>query len=301
MSWPSPRGTPREPGSTRACTASNGRLDYEALITDPEVEVVFNALPNGLHAPWNSRALRAGKQVLTEKPSASNGPEARQVQQVVAETGRHYIEAFHYRYHPVIARLLETVGSGEIGEVVRVESRVVIPAPPVDDLRWSYELAGGALMDIGCYSLHVQRTLGALLGGEPTLVSARGEEGPANVDARVEAALAFPSGATGLATCDMDADAWSCTALVAGTLGEVLVPRFIDCHEDPRVVVTVAGATREEVLPERSTYDFQLDALTALIRAGTPVPTDAEDAARTMELIDRVYEACGIGVRPTHP
>ena len=123
---------------------------YQAVIDDPEVEAIYNPLPNGLHGPWNLRAIAAGKQVLSEKPSASNAAEARAVRDAAAAAGVQVMEAFHYRYHPVMARMLEIAASGELGEIVDVDVRMGYPIANPDDPRWSLGLAGGSLMDVGC-------------------------------------------------------------------------------------------------------------------------------------------------------
>jgi predicted dehydrogenase len=151
---------------------------YEDVIADPEVEAVYNPLANALHAPWNLAAVRAGKHVLTEKPSASNAEEAREVRDAAAAAGVTVMEGFHYLYHPVTRRLHELLDSGELGELRAVEADMIMPAPDDTDPRWSYELAGGGLMDLGCYSLHAQRVLAPWAGGAPRLVAARGGERP---------------------------------------------------------------------------------------------------------------------------
>jgi predicted dehydrogenase len=146
---------------------------YADLIADPEVDVVYNPLPNGLHGPWNSRALQAGNHVLSEKPSASNAEEATAVGEAVRKAGTTFMEAFHYLFHPVTRRLLAIAESGELGRIEHVATMVAIPAPPDTDPRWSLPLAGGAMMDLGCYSLHAQRMVGRFAGGPPALASAR--------------------------------------------------------------------------------------------------------------------------------
>ena len=123
--------------------------DYQALIHDPEVEVVYNALPNGLHGPWNIAALKAGKHVLSEKPSASTAAEAKKVRAVQETTGARFMEAFHYRYHPVMERIVELATSGEIGTLKNVDIVMGFPLDQPDDPRWDFQLAGGSLMDVG--------------------------------------------------------------------------------------------------------------------------------------------------------
>ena len=126
---------------------------YAEVIDDPEVEVVYNALVNSLHAKWNSYALNAGKHVLSEKPFASNATEALLVRDVAQSAAGQIVEGVHYLHHPVNQRLAELVTSGELGDIQRVEIELTIPAPPDSDPRWSLELAGGATMDLGCYVL----------------------------------------------------------------------------------------------------------------------------------------------------
>jgi predicted dehydrogenase len=145
---------------------------YAKVIDDPEVQVVYNALVNSLHAKWNSYALNAGKHVLSEKPFASNATEALLVRDVARSASSQIVEGFHYLHHPVNQRLRELVTSGELGEVKQVNIELTIPAPPDSDPRWSLELAGGATMDLGCYVLNAARQVGRWLGQTPSVVSA---------------------------------------------------------------------------------------------------------------------------------
>ena len=126
---------------------------YQQVLDDPNVNVIYNALHNGAHAPWNIKALEAGKHVLSEKPSASNAAEAKEVSAAVSKSGKVFMEGFHYYYHPVFQRALAIIKSGEIGEVIKVESSLLIPRPDESDLRLKFELAGGSMMDVGCYAL----------------------------------------------------------------------------------------------------------------------------------------------------
>ena len=274
---------------------------YEALVDDPEVEAIYNPLANGLHGPWNLRAIAAGKHVLSEKPFASNLAEALVVRDAGHAAGVRVMEAFHYRYHPVMLRMMELASGGELGSIVRVEMDADIPAPPLDDPRWSVELAGGALMDLGCYSLHVNRTLGAYLGGDPVLVAARGREHPGapGVDEWVEADLEFPSGATGAANCNMAAREVRFALRIIGTEGEALAHNLLAPPVDDRITVSIGGARHVEHLGTRTSYTYQLEAFTQWVREGGTIPTDADDAVENMRMIDAVYEACGMPLRRT--
>ncbi|MFE7447986.1 Gfo/Idh/MocA family protein [Streptomyces chartreusis] len=273
---------------------------YADLLADPEVEVVYNPLANGLHGPWNLAALAAGKHVLSEKPSASNAEEAAEVRDAAVKSGSVFMEAFHYLFHPVTRRLHEIVESGELGELRRVETLVAIPAPGDSDPRWSLSLAGGALMDLGCYSLHAVRMLAPWAGGAPRLVSARGGQraGAPGVDEWLDADLEFPGGATASARCHMAYGDLEMSCRVIGSRGEALAPNFVLPHLDDRLVVRTPDGERTERLGARSSYTYQLEALAAHIRRDGPLPLDADDALATMRLIDESYRAAGFEPRP---
>lgn len=278
---------------------------YDDVVTDPDVEVVYNALPNALHAPWNLRAIRAGKHVLAEKPFASNTGEAREVAAAASAAGVTVLEAFHYPFHPIFQRVCELLGSGVLGEIVDVEAPMRMPAPPDEDPRWSLELAGGAMMDLGCYSLHCARQIGRrFLGGEPTVVraTARERNGRPGVDEFLTAELSYPSGATAHVGGDMDAPGWDFHLTVTGTEGVLQVPDFPLPQRDDTLVLELAGGTRSvEHLGRRSTYTYQLEALAAHLRQGTPLPYDVDDTVPQAQLIDAAYRAAGFEPRPSMP
>ncbi|MFF4521145.1 Gfo/Idh/MocA family protein [Streptomyces bluensis] len=273
---------------------------YAELVADPEVEVVYNPLANGLHGPWNMAAVAAGKHVLTEKPSASNAEEAAEVHKAVTKAGTVFMEGFHYLFHPVTRRLHELLESGELGELRHVDTVMAMPAPPESDPRWSFPLAGGALMDVGCYALHAQRMVAPWAGGAPRLVAARGGEraDAPGVDEWLDADLEFPNGATGSARCHMAHHEVRFSCRIVGSRGEATALNFVQPHLDDRVVVRTAAGERTEELGRRSSYTYQLDAFAAHLREGAPLALGADDALTTMRLIDDCYRAAGFPVRP---
>ena len=275
---------------------------YADLLADPEVEAVYNPLANSLHAPWNKAAIQAGKHVLTEKPFASNSIEAAQVRDLAKGRDLVLFEGLHYLYHPLTKRLLALLADDELGSIERVESTLFMPAPAEDDPRWSLALAGGALMDLGCYALHAQRVLGAFAGGEPRIVGATGSvrAGAPGVDEWVDARLRFPSGATGLARCSMVSDGWDMSLRVVGSSGEAYIPDFLYQRYDDRIIVTSGSEERTEHCGEATSYTYQLRAFVDAVRDGAPYRTDADDAVDTMELIDTCYRSIGLEPRPVH-
>ena len=265
---------------------------YQDVVTDPEVDVVYNPLANSLHAPWNLAAVAAGKPVLTEKPFARNREEARRVAAAARAAGVTVMEGFHYLFHPVTRRALELAGDGTLGELTRVEVRMGMPTPQPGDPRWSLALAGGALMDLGCYGLHIMRRFGVPSVGRATA----GLHSP-DVDAWCGVELGFPSGATGLSTHTMVADEDSFTLRVVGTKGEAFVHDFIKPNDDDRVTIRTDDGTTVEHLGKRTSYTYQLEAFAAHVQRGEPVPLDTDDAVANMALIDDAYRAAGMPPR----
>jgi len=268
--------------------------DYAQLLADPAVDAIYNPLPNGLHGRWTIAALTAGKHVLCEKPFTANAAEAREVAEVAAGTDRVVMEAFHYRYHPVALRMLEIVKSGQLGELRHVEASFCFPLPRFADIRYRFDLAGGALMDAGCYAVHMVR----LLGGEPDVVSARAKLRGANVDRAMRAELAFPGGHTGRITCSMwSSDVLRISARAVGTKGEMRVRNPLAPQLGHRIAVRTAAGRRIERLSRRASYAYQLDAFAGAVRNGEPVITDPADSIRTMTVIDAIYRAAGLPPR----
>ncbi len=273
--------------------------DYRAVLDDPEIEAVYNPLANALHGPWNLAAVAAGKHVLTEKPFASNAVEASAVRDAAAAAGVHVVEAFHYRYHPLMQRMLDIAGSGEIGELVLVEARMLMPPPAAGDPRWQADLAGGGLMDVGCYAVHAIRDLAPFAGGEPMIRTARAGEIPEypGVDAWLSASLEFPNGLPAIFESSMTHGVWDFSLRLVGSRGEAYAPAYLQPHQDDRIIVTIGTEQRTEHLGARTTYTYQLEAFTRLVRDGVPMTTDSDDAVVTMQLIDDLYAAAGMSPR----
>ena len=269
---------------------------YEDVLEDPEVDIVYNPLANSLHGPWNIAAVRAGKPVLAEKPYARNADEAREVAAAAQAAGVPVVEAFHYRYHPVTCRLLELIALGDLGELRHVEVDMGMPAPGDDDPRWQLELGGGALMDLGCYGLHVLRTVGKILGAAPEVVAARAVERVPGVDARCDVDLRIGD-LTARSNHSMVDDEYHFTISVQGSRGEALVHNFVKPQEDDRLTIRTLAGDRVERFGTRASYTYQLEAVAAHLADGTPLPVDDVDAIENMTLIDAAYRAAGLEPR----
>jgi predicted dehydrogenase len=274
---------------------------YEDLLADPDLDAVYNPLPNGLHGRWTAAALEAGKHVLCEKPFAANADEAAAVAAVAERTGRVVMEAFHYRYHPFITRALDIVGSGRLGEVRRIETFFRARLRPAADIRWNLELGGGALMDIGSYPVHLLRTLA---GQEPAVVSATAGVRSPDVDRWLRAELAFDDGRTGFVSASMlSRRSRASGARVTGSQGSLELENFTAPYRWNTLVLRTRRERRVEHVPrEPVTYAAQLRAFADAVLRGVPPPTGPEDAVANMRLIDACYVAAGLPPRqPTTP
>jgi predicted dehydrogenase len=271
---------------------------YEDLLADPDIDAVYNPLPNSLHGPWTLAAIAAGKHVLCEKPFASNADEAAQVAEAASASGLVVMEAMHYRYHPLTQRLAELVA--ELGPVQHLQCWTSFAIVNPGDIRYEFDLGGGALMDGGCYALDCLR----LLGGDEAAVMGALADPVTNAlgmtaDRSLAVRLSFPGGATGWFESSFTRDGGFRADLhVICEDGLVHLDNFIFPHR-ARLLATRDGAVvADETGTEETTYVYQLRAFAAAIAGGDPVPTSAAHAAVTMRLIDDAYRAAGLAVRP---
>lgn len=161
---------------------------YEALLEDKGIDAVYIPLPNNLHKPWTIAALQAGKHVLCEKPLALNAAEARQMVSAAEENERVLMEAYMYRYHPRMDKVLALIREGELGELRFIHSAFTFNLTNPDNIRLAPDLGGGALMDVGGYCIDISRIIS---GREPRAVQALYSEGATGVDLQMAATLDF--------------------------------------------------------------------------------------------------------------
>jgi predicted dehydrogenase len=272
---------------------------YEELLADPDIDAVYNPLPNSLHGPWTLRAIEAGKHVLCEKPFASNADEAAQVAQAASASGLVVMEAMHYRYHPLIQRLTEVVG--ELGPVRHIQAWTSFAIVNPGDIRYDYSLAGGALMDGGCYALDCLRLLG---GDECSVTGALADPVdsaavPEAADRSLAVRLAFRGGVTGWFESSFTRDgAFRADLHVICEDGLVHLDNFIFPLRGRLTATRKGTVVTDEPGAGESTYVYQLRAFAAAIASGEPFPTSAASALVTMRLIDDAYRAAGLAPRP---
>jgi predicted dehydrogenase len=268
---------------------------YQDLLDDPEIDAVYNPLPNSLHCEWTVRALEAGKHVLCEKPMASNADEARRMADAAEKSGRVLMEAFHWRYHPLAQRLREVVESGVLGEIRHIAVSLCVPMIIPGNIRYRYELGGGALMDVGAYAVNILRFLAQ---SEPTVHHARAKLSSPQVDRWMTADFDFDDGRSGRITCSLfSARLLSMSARVTGELGELRVLNPIAPHIYHRLKIVTAERSTVEHVSGESTYVHQLRAFAAAVAGDTPLKFNALDSVANMAVIDSVYLAAGLARR----
>jgi predicted dehydrogenase len=271
----------------------NAHDSYEAMLADPEIDAVYIPLPNGLHGRWTLAAIDAGKHVLCEKPFTANADEARRVAKAAKSSGLVVMEAHHSSHHPQTKRAAEIVRSGMLGDLESAEAAFIVPMPPSSDIRWNLALAGGSLMDLGCYPV---RWLRDVLGVVPTVTAASASDRD-GIDASMDARLDY-AGTPGRVRAAM----WTnppmlIGAEVRGSAGVMKVRMPFQPHLKGKISVDGPGLRLREKADKHASYAYQLEAFRDAVVAGGPNITDAAAAVETMQTIDDIYLAAGMDVR----
>ena len=274
--------------------------DYDMVLNHPDVDLVYIPLPSTVQAQWAVRALKAGKNVLCEKPLSANGTTARAIADAADAAGRRAFVGFHYRLHGFTRGLLEVLASGVLGEVQRVEFDYSIPHFVVQpgNIRLDADLGGGSFMDVGCYAVDL---IGAAWG-EPRVISAEVvlSDSDPRVDLQTDAVLELPGGIPALVRSSfIGDDKGSMSLRVTGTVASleatsVIVPQW---GAQLRVTAGESVLVEEKAVEGENSYARQLEHVAAVLRAGTPSELDARLGVGTMTVIDEVYRAAGLQPR----
>jgi len=277
---------------------------YESLLADPQVDAIYNSLPNSLHHRWTIAALEAGKHVLCEKPFAVHTGEAEEMFDVAGRQGRVVVEAFMYRCHPLILAVQKAVADGVIGQVTMIRSSFCYRTTKIaGNVRFDAALAGGSLMDVGCYCVNFSRFFA---GGEPVRVTGCGHLHESGVDDRVVASLEFGNGILASFACGMSAHADN-TATINGTEGVIEIPIpwkppapesgfTIARGTPPKMdgpVKPPAGPARETVrVPVTGElYGIEADAFAACVLDGVAPWITPADTIGNMRVLDQLQLA----------
>ena len=267
---------------------------YEELLADPNVDAIYNPLPNQLHVPWTAKAAEAGKHVLCEKPLSLTVAEAETLLAVRARSGVKIGEAFMIRSYPQWLRLRELLREGRIGNLRSITGFFSYFNNDPSNIRNRVECGGGALYDIGCYCIHVSRYAFAQ---EPTRVVASVDRDPQmHIDRLTSAVLDFPGGQS-IFTCSTQLAAYQRVQFL-GTKGriEIEIPFNAPKDRPTRIFIDDTGdlsgsGITTESFPVCDQYTMQGDAFSKAVLEGTEVPVPLEDAIRNMAVIEAIFRS----------
>jgi predicted dehydrogenase len=261
---------------------------YEEMLADPEIEAVYNPLPNHLHVPLSIKALEAGKHVLCEKPISLDTAEA----QFLLDESKKYphlkvMEAFMYRFHPQWRKAKELVQNGDIGELKTIQSIFTYHNLDPQNVRNIAGIGGGGLMDIGCYAISLSRFI---FGAEPKRVRGDLEIDPKfNVDRMASGVLDFDGG-TATFTVGTQLSAYQ-RVNILGTLGriEIEIPFNAPPDKPTRLWLQRAKEIKEKTFDICDQYAVQGDEFSSAILNDNPVPIPLDDAVANMKVIDALF------------
>jgi D-xylose 1-dehydrogenase (NADP+, D-xylono-1,5-lactone-forming) len=242
---------------------------YAALLADPQLDAIYIALPNSMHAEWAINAAQAGKHILCEKPLAPTIAEAEAMFNA-ARTHRVWLmEAFMYRFHPRTLALQDLILSGAIGQVRLIRAGFSFSLDRPNDVRWSSDLAGGALYDVGCYPLNLARTL---IGSPPQRVWATAQWSESGVDQTLAATLEYPGDAIVQIACSFRAS-FQQQVQIVGSAGVIELDQAFTMHPDQETQIRLWRGNhfaQLELLEFAATnhYRLEADGFARLIQAG---------------------------------
>nr|MBP7040630.1 Gfo/Idh/MocA family oxidoreductase [Anaerolineaceae bacterium] len=261
---------------------------YEELLRDENIQAVYIPLPNSEHSRWAVRAMEAGKHVLVEKPFALNADEAQLMVSTALEKSVVLMEAFMYRYHARLGQMLELVRKGALGKLRFIQSSMSFPLTNPDDIRLNANLGGGALYDLGCYCVDLQRLL---VGREPRRVKALSYQGNTGVDLQVTATLDFGEQVYGHFDVGFNAFRQQHTRIV-GTEGVLdVVDPFGAKPEASQAVLTKEGETKKISIKRENAYEKMIEHFYYVVMSREAPFFPLADSVKNMVVIDALFQS----------
>ncbi len=260
---------------------------YEALLNDPNVDAIYNPLPNSEHAEWSIRCAEAGKPTLCEKPLARDVAEAQQMVDFFAQRGVLFAEAFMYRFHPQTNQVRQLLANNQIGDIHLINSAFTFTLTQENNIRLSKDLAGGALMDVGCYCVNVMRLL---TGEEPIQIEAFANFGEtSDVDESLVGLLQFPSGVLGHFDCGLRSYRANYYE-IRGSIGRILVEEAFTMRPGNEYTIKVwQGEDYQEFkTPAVDHHQLMAEDFADALLNNRPPRFPAQDAVENMRVIDQL-------------
>src|SRR5581483_5670737 len=264
---------------------------YEEMLADPQIEAVYIPLPNGLHAEWTVKAAQAGKHSLVEKPFAANLEQALAMAEAARASQVKIMEAFMWRFHPMHQRARQLIREGALGAVRFVRSAFTFTIARQPNVRLDPDLAGGGIMDVGCYCISAVRFL---FEDEPLQVYAHADFDPEyQVDMLAVGLLEFPQG---WATFDAGfALPYRCDYEVVGSKGRIVAPKAFLPGEEAELHIEINGKTTREPFYGVNQWALEFEHISRSIAAGEPLAFDPDDAVKQQRVIDAIFRSTVTG------
>jgi xylose dehydrogenase (NAD/NADP) len=258
---------------------------YDELLADPEIDIVYNSLPNSLHTDWSIKALQMGKHVLCEKPLAINAEDVHRIQYSAVQAGKVIAEAFMYRHHPQTLLVKQMLDRDEIGiiQIIRGSFCYTISRP--DNPRLDPSLGGGSLWDVGCYPISYARYL---TGEEPIRVYGNQVLGPTGVDMLFTGELCFPSGIISQFECSFISPSKSLIE-ITGEKGRITIPEPYKPGLKTKIFVEKTGRTRPLTIMGKELYQGEIEDIENAILNGKPTLISLEDSRANIATIEALY------------
>jgi len=259
---------------------------YQEMIDSDQIDAVINTLPNSMHHEWTIKAAKAGKHILCEKPLAATMAEAREMIEVANENDVLLVEGFTPRWNKQLREIRQLIKKGEIGDVIRIDTCLTFTSEDINDIRFNQALAGGSMMDAGCYAVYASRFV---MGSEP--ISAVGFERKregVNVDTTFSGLLKFPN--------DAVANVWSSLEgppqlpfIATGTKGVISLEQSFD--ENMPITISRDGVDETIELSSEDRFKVQVEEFSNCILTGQAPEFSTDDAIKNMAVIMALYKS----------
>ena len=264
---------------------------YETLLADPDIDVIYNPLPNHMHAEWTIKAVEAGKHVLCEKPLSLNVHEVDAIQNAAQKQDRVVMEAFMYRHHPQTLKVLEIVKSGALGTLKLIRGGFGFFLTREGDVRLNPEMGGGSIWDVGCYPISYARTI---VGESPLEVFGWQITGPTGVDLTFAGQMKFANNILAQVDCSFDIPLyWGMEVL--GSEASLKIPSPFKPQVNEKLYLTRGDETETIVVPGQELYIGEVENMADAILFGHAQRISLNDSRVNVATLNALLESARLG------
>ncbi len=260
---------------------------YDALLADPEIDVIYNSLPNSLHAEWSVKAIQMGKHVLCEKPMTTSTNDMDAIISVAKNTGRVITEAFMYRHHPQTILVKQMVDNGEIGNLQLIRGSFCYTNTRSPDVRFDPDLGGGSLWDVGCYPISYARYI---TKNEPIEVYGHQVVGQTGIDLLYVGQMNFPGDAIAQFECSFITP-FKVYIELTGDKGRIIIPEPYKPGINTKIIVERAGQVQSNRIKGAKLYQGEVEDIENAIMLGNPPRISLEDSRANIATIEALYKS----------